>query len=268
MIYAFYADVFWMNSMLMNWAVLMAATRFRRQAGWKNVFRCLGAAALGSTIETIVIVNVRSYPAMTALSILAVIPGMVWIVFAGRGWKQFLWDLLLCFGVTILLGGIMTSLDERAGIGRIPFLMAVLGIFFAEILLHWLYGMVHLQQKIYPVELCSGGRTVRCNGLLDTGNMLRIPENSQAVHIVGSKIPGQLGLGSCDVVGMVSYQSLGTGEGKLPVYRIDSLQLLNMNKKSSGKAFVHAAIIAQADPGLLDSKPYQVILHSDVVRMV
>lgn len=221
---------------------------------------------MGSTFETLVLVTVRSYLAMTTLSLLMVIPGMVWLTFEKRSWRQFLGNLLLSFGVTILLGGIMTVLDERTGIGRIPLLMAFVGILTAELLLRWLYGMVRLQQKLYPVELCNGEQRVCCNGLLDTGNMLRVPGKNQAVHIVSSHIPEQLGLQSGDAVGVIGYQSLGTREGNIPIYQIDSLQLLNLAGKKQAYASEQAAVIAQAEPGLLDRKPYQIILHSDIVK--
>lgn len=267
-IYAFYVDVFWLNCFLMNYAVLLLAGHALKQQGRKHWARSGLASLAGSVWSVAVLLLVQNYPFFQMMNILVFIPTMARIAFRWSGWREWVKRIILCCGITVLLGGITAALEGRGVLGRLPFAGAVVGILLGELLLRYLYGMVRRQRHLFSLEILMGEKREICTGLLDTGNRLRVPVSGEPVHIVSNAIIERLGLNASDAAGMVGYRTLGTADGMLFIYRVDAVQEAKTPKvdKKAGKkpqgSACHA-VIAGADERMFEKKPYQVILNSD-----
>lgn len=267
-IYAFYVDVFWLNCFLMNYAVLLLAGHAQKLQGKKLWLKSALASLAGSVGSVIVLLLMHSYLLFQMINILIIIPVMVRIAFHSGKWQEWIKRILLCYGITVLLGGITTALDYGTGIPKIPFMGGLVGVLLGELLLRYLYGMIRLQRHLFPLEILLGEKKETCTGLLDTGNLLRVPGSGEPVHIVSDAIIKSLGLTTCDAAGIVGYQALGTSDGMLFIYRVDGIRELTEPTAEKIQSQPAPAVIAGADEKMFARKSYQVILHSDFEERV
>ena len=105
-IYAFYIDVFWLNLFLMNGTILLLAGRVQGKTYIRQWFKCFASAGIGSTVSVVVLLSVKNYQLFWLCQVLGIIPGMVRLAFGKCLGKVFLRMMFLCYGITILMGGV------------------------------------------------------------------------------------------------------------------------------------------------------------------
>lgn len=259
-IYAFYADVFWLNSFLLHAAILVFASECQKRQGKRQVLRCIASSAAGSTLELLILLGTGSYRVFLWGSFFAAIPLMVFLAFGKTCWQLFLKSNVLCWGITVMLGGVITALENRTGISQIPFLTGIVGILLGKIGIRCFYMQYKIQQFLLPVTLQDKEKRIACMGLMDTGNLLKEPYRGRAVHIADPKILEQMMIGKEHFLGMVPYQALGTESGLLEIYQVEGMGYLKKGKEF----WIRPVIIAKAPGSLLEGKQYGIILNSEL----
>lgn len=272
-IYAFYADVFWMNNTLMNGAILLIVRMLQaghlhrgRQGKWMEAYgaklwRIAVSASCGGLLEVLLLLFVRSYVGYLALSHLFVIPLMVLIAFGRSTPGKFLRRIFLCYGAAVGLGGILTALENTFGIGQIPVLGGIVAAILTLSGCRFFYAFLSRQKNLYGLELKNKGAVVQCRGLWDSGNQLREPYGNRPVHILSEAVAGQLLLNETESLGLIPFSALGKSDGVLPIYQLEELRIL----KEREPICLADAVVAKAQPGLLEKGDFQVILHADTL---
>lgn len=260
--HVFYADIFWLQNSLMNGIILLIAGRARKIPYARSLVRVLAIAAAGGAAETGLLLLTGSYRLYLLLSHILVMPVMVFAAFGKSGIKVFIQNIFLCYGVAVLLGGCVEAVENTAGILRLSFFAGVLGAVLAEFFFRYFYRRGKEQKRLFPMELQNGEYHVWCDGLLDSGNLLREPVQKLPVHIVSPGIMQKLHVEKENCMGVIPFRALGTADGILEIYRIDGISIM----ENGAQNWSHPAVLAKAEDGLFTRKQYQIIVNPAILE--
>jgi hypothetical protein len=260
-IYVFYADVFLLQSCLMNLGILLvsgALMPVRRLLSGKHRIGLLSAASVGAGVFQLLILYLTgSYPAYLFVSFLVLIPGMVYVLAGREPVPVFCRRLIVSYLVAVVLGGVVGAAENLLHLNQIPVWILLLSLFAAKKGLCVWKTQTKRQEQLCTVTLRHKGKCVQTTALWDTGNCLREPEGERPVHIISAEMFRKLEISANDYVGLAGYCSLGNEEGILPLYEIDGISA------DANAAFEQPAkaVVACAGGQLLAQKTYQVILN-------
>lgn len=209
---------------------------------------------------------------------------MCLMAYPTRGFKQLVGAVFVLYLTTWGMGGILNFLyfQTKAGIWLNDMLYgehAVPGIWWLLIcaaivggvwILAWdWYQYVSSNRKIiYPVEIQFGGKSIKVNALLDTGNRLYTP-GGNPVSIMDHRLAEEW-LGKqeiekmdCRLEGGISYflipyQSIGREQGVMPVIKADWMII----HRGTVDETVATPAIGISELCFSMDKEYQVILHA------
>lgn len=256
-IYAFYIDIFWLNLFLMNGTILLLANRICGKNNIRQCIKCFISSALGSSVCIVVLLVVRNYNLFWLCQVLGVVPMMVRLTFGKRPVKVFFRLLFLCYGITILIGGVTMVLEQNWKVACNPLLCGTIAVIMVEMIIRSFRFQLRERRNLLDVKIVRGDKSCELKGLLDTGNRLCTPFGKEPVHIVDRKIIAQLDLLGTKAEGVTAYQSMGNREGYLYYYRVEQMII-------DGKYTIPNALIAEAGEGLLKDRLYQGILNAEV----
>ncbi len=259
-IYAFYADVFWMNQFLLNTAVLFLTGEFYKKTDRHTRIRSAGAAAVGGVLGIIVLLVFQSYYVFLGVQYLLVLPLMMLLTFGRDSIRTFLKRYTASFAAAVLLGGLVHALENVAGIAQIPFLGCICGFLIAEGLIRQSVRQRQLQRLLIPVSLTHRGRCISCLGLMDTGNLLHEPYAGRPVHMLCTSVMSELPMERNDFLGLVPCQTISAADGLLEIYQIEKLCITRDGQMHQ----IDSAVIARAQKELFRGKEYGIILNSEV----
>ncbi len=260
--YIFYADIFWLQNSLMNGIILLIAEGIRKVPYRKCAVRVFLVSGIGSLAEIGLLLWIRNYRLFLWISYLAVLPVLVFLTFGRTRPKEFFQNSLLCCGIALLLGGTVPAAENLTGFRRLSLLVGLLFCLFAGAFFRFVYRIVCEQKRLFAVELKNGGYRVRCEGLMDSGNLLREPEKHLPVHIVSPDVMERLHVGENSRMGAVLFHSLGKSDGILELYRIDGISVIGPKTEKQSQP----AVIAKAQEGLLRNRRYQMILNEGIME--
>lgn len=184
MYYEFYVDVFFVVNLVMDFMLLRLVNRVLK--GTATPLRSLAGAALGAAgLCVIVLLPVISPWIRVLLSHGVINVLMIRVGLGCRRPRRLLFGLLLLYGLTFLMGGILTALPESTR-EDIP------AFFFYTAATYWIIviGMrlfKYLKGKSFAVcevTIRNGGKSVKVKGLYDTGNRLRDSVTGKPVSVV------------------------------------------------------------------------------------
>lgn len=250
-IYVFYADVFWWNSFLQKFTVLILLSCFK--TGRKRFFltRLCVVAALASFFDLIFLFLIHSWSVYSALWNLFVFPLMIFFCFSWNGILCFLRDYGISYLFSLFLGGTMTAMKNLIPIKWSGGLLVVWG----GILSFYLWRQVKVRQenlnRMEEVEIYQNEKQLRCGLLWDTGNLLTEKRTRKPIYIASESMLRNLGLTMEDAVGSVCYQAVGTECGVLLYYRLNSIRGSDFWEKD--------AFVAGGEDSLFAGKEYQII---------
>jgi stage II sporulation protein GA (sporulation sigma-E factor processing peptidase) len=260
-IYIFYADVFFLSNVLMNGCILLIANEINHTCKKYKILRIAAAALAGGGMELLFVLLIRTEILYLAASHFVAIPVMVLIAYGRCNFKIFLKNAIACYGAALLMGGAVEAIENTWGIHRMPLLAGAAAMLVCIPLFRYLVRAGKMGKSLFAVELMHRGKTVRCTGLLDTGNLLMEPVKKMPVSILSPHLMKQLAMQDEDRCGILLYQSLGTSEGALETYCIDRLAI----RKDGTWQYVSPAIVAAAPGDLLRGKNYEVILNAQIM---
>lgn len=215
------------------------------------------SALTGSVFYILLLLGI-GYVYSAVVMAVFVIPFMLYLAFGWDGWRNFIFRIGLSLLSAVLLDGIISALSNLFGIKSLYLYGAALAFPVAKITVSMLAVSVHQQNCRMRVTFVNCGKSASCMGLYDSGNLLRMPDSGEPVHIASPKLLGQLLAG--EPVCEIPYQTLGTDGGIIAVYRLESMCI----EGKKGKNVYGAQWVGMAQEGLLHNKPYQVILNSAV----
>ncbi len=249
-----------MQNFLMDLIAVTGVNFFlRRRRKYRYLIAAAGAASLLGLILLLLVKDVLIYALLTHFFLNT---GMVLAGFGIRGGKRaFLENWAATYLAVILLGGLTGWLT---GSGLIPngFLPAALAATAG------LYGLLlYLMRRrsfgnhIYAVQLKKDTRQLEIKGYWDSGNQLKDPYTGQSVNILSHTKAKEFLDETKDKIRLVPYRSLGEREGLLRVTDVDELVICDGKHNVQ---IAHASV-GIADPGLLEPKEYDMILHASVL---
>lgn len=253
--------MFLLQNFLMDLIALAGVNYFlRRHRKYRDLILTAGLASLLGLLLLLAVKNDLLY---TLLAHFVLNSAMVLVCFGIRGGKRaFLENWAVTYLVVILLGG-FTGWLRGSGLlpaGAVPAALAgMLGLF---LILFYLMQRKSFGNHIYEVQLKKDVREICLNAYWDSGNQLKDPYTGQGVSILSHARAKEFLDGTKDQIRLVPYRSLGEREGLIRVTDVDEL-ILHDGKE---RVRISHAAIGIADPGLLEPKEYDLILHASCLQ--
>lgn len=264
-IYVFYVDVFLVQNFLMNLIILSLTTVFwKRSVKWGKL-RMVAAGLFGAVLSALCLILLGNYRGTMAVMAFFIVPAMLVLAFGWPGGRQF----VFCVGTSLLsavvLNGVALAFYNLIGITTLNLYVSIVVLITAHFLVKCMLVSVRQQKRQLEVTLTGSGECVSCMGLYDSGNLLRIPETEEPVHIIAPELMSRLaGKGESDELTeeTIAFRALGAGEGNLKVYRIRALDA----RQGNFCCHMEPAWVGCGDEALMKGKSYQIILNAAIMN--
>ncbi len=273
MYYEFYLDIYFLENLVMNCLVLHMAARMRKVFPSRG--RTVLAGALGACVLCAAVVSpIHKSKALTMLCGAASYPVMA---LAAYGKKEAVQNMAVIAGVSLILGAIWQFLRIQLAM---PFFAAVPGGYLLACIVWDGWRRKKSRTKyIYDVTLQRGKNEISLKALLDSGNRLVQPVTLRPVHIVDFEQLRKL-LSKEETEELedllkyrtqktasgkftyVPFQSIGGGEGVLPVMALDGIRVKHGESAWSAKGI----LVAVSKKAVSGRGEYQMILHPRILE--
>lgn len=258
--YEFYPDVFWITNFAMDLLVLLLVRRIRKHHG--PLHRLFLAAVLGAAASVLFVLWLPGLLWYRLLIHILVNPAMLFLVFRQRNVLDFLKDFFWSYGVTILLGGVMSFGLQRADAWQYFPLWALFAYGVSTLIF---YGFMAQKERKLCFELLVMTEQERLSltGFLDTGNLLTDPIMHQPVHIIQEELLLDAITKEGLPIRYIPFHSLGQEQGLLPVVTLKAMYIRRPeDKESTLPAYIEKPVFGLAKEKLFQQKKYQVILNA------
>lgn len=224
MTYEWYADIFCLTGLLMDFcAVYAAGIILNRAVSWK---RCLVACVFGVGASVSLLILIPQYAIYSLIVHGLVHPLMTFMVFGGRDRAGYLRALLTVYMVLFVMGGVqnwLTVLDNRAT-GQIIAYGLVAALLFTG------YQIRHrVMKNVCRVEVWLAGKSRMLWAYCDSGNLLMDPDSGAPVSVLEQELFEQL---PQDTVRKkeISYRTI-CQEGTMAVVLLDRMDIWQKGTK-------------------------------------
>lgn len=253
MYYEFYADIFFLENIFMDFALLLLTGQvlhWQRKPG--RILLGSFAGAMGAVgllllpVRGLFITILLGYVFLSAL--------MVKIAFAVKERRQLIKGVLYLYGMTFLAGGIFQMIFSRI---TLPVIFAgFLSILILLLLLEIRCRLKYKTQDMYDVTLFYQERSKKVRGLKDTGNHLREPIFGRPVCVADAQVMRELLDGSAKVF-YIPYHSIGKSRGLLPGVTLDSMDI---RRDADTQKIEHPVVAISKEP-VSSQGEYQILLN-------
>lgn len=258
-IYVFYADVFWLQNFLMDFIALTGVNYFlKRHKRWRRIALIAAIFAAVSLLLLLVLHNMSLYLLLVHF---VCNTSMVLLCFGWEGKRPFLENWAVTYLGILLLGGVFQWLWESGLLPQNYMLTASLAAVVGYVACVYLMQRKDFANQIYVVYLKKGTRQREFHAYWDSGNQLRDPYTGQAISIVSARAAEVFVDRGQDAIRYVPYRALGTEQGLMEVFTVEELRIRDGRRERK----VGPAAIGIANPGLLEQKEYDMILHASLL---
>lgn len=219
------------------------------------------AAGVFSALSLACLLVIRNYMLYCLVVHFFLNTGMVFSCFGKCGKKEFLENWTVTYLVIILLGGVVEWLNGSGLIGRGFLLPACLGAVIVYGALLYFMHRKTFGNHIVRVQISKDERQMELAAYFDSGNQLMDPYTGQGICILSYAKAQEFLNDKKDRIRFVPYRSLGENTGLLRVTDVDELILYD---KGRCLRLAHMAV-GIANPGLLEDKEYDLILHASLL---
>lgn len=244
----------------MNILVLSLTCLFCKSAIGYRKLRMTLAAVSGTGMEAFVLLF---FPYVFSILCVAIVIVPLMLVFA-FGWenkKQRMVRILSSWLSIVLLNGVSTAVYNLTGLQNLYLYTALVTAGIASVLVKNLVMSVQRQKKQMPVVIYNGSASVSCMGLLDSGNLLTMPQSTEPVQIADEALLQKI-VNENTLQKKITYRALGNSAGELNVYCVDGMRVeIGPDQFRSW----NPVWIGCAQQGLLHDRTYQMILHASVL---
>ena len=259
-IYIFYADVFVLQNMCMDYIALAGVNCFLKRR--KKLRVLILVSFLGSFISLFLQIGIKNAGVRTILLHFVVNTGMTCFAFGWTGKRAFLENWCFVYLTILFLGGIM-EWEETIGFSTSFFwIKAILAAVTLSVVTVYFMQKKNFMERIYPVEILHKGKQIAIRGYWDSGNLLVDPYVKEPVNILQKEKAEKLFDRQTDYMRLVPYASLGNLDGLLEVYSVDAMYIWLGKKKLELKP----AVVGIAKEDLFKGREYDMILQATVLE--
>ena len=260
MYYELYIDVLFLENLVLDYLLLRLVRQILGCSATQ--LRMCMAAGIGSL----------SFCILCWFSLLWTVPGMlvsyvgismlmVKLGFGIRGIGPLLRAVGMLYVCSLLLGGILTWLEEMFWPGKWPlWLLAVPGLLLLELAVRWIFFVRRQRAYLCQVTLFYGGVCRTLTGLWDTGNQLYDPLHQKPVSLV-EKRALEPEVSREELLFPISYHSVGNKDGMLKALIADYLTV----KLNGRTCLVERPVLALVEEALSSDGSYTLILNPNAV---
>lgn len=256
-IYKFYLDVFFFQNFFMDGAIIILTLWVMKIPIIPRIKRIVIGDLIGTASAIFLLYLPIDYHFYELISFLVIVPLMCHFVSGIKDEREIFLEILYSYIVAFLLGGVAQVLNSR---------MSNFYIFSVVITFICIEVWNQIRRENNKLYICTlfytNPKTNITNkysltGLLDTGNVLRYPEDNKLISITTEEIIKALGINQKPL--NVQYTTVA-GKAVMDVYCIDKLVIMKKGKEQ----VINQAYIGRIDNQILKDKKYQMILNGGV----
>ena len=262
MSYIFYADVYFLQNLLIKIAVLYLSLYCNKKrieiTRIRGLLKLCLVAGMGTIIEIAGLLMITSYNMFVIGVHLFEVPFMVWLVL--RKEKQRRIKVIIAgYFFTMIINGILEILWNQYGEhgSYLFYLIFSCGTVIVGVRIWCNYSQ--MKKGIYRVEISDKGRLYQTNAFYDSGNQLRDPYTGKGVQIVSIRLLERFQRERGEPV-YIPYQALGNDTGMLEVYYIDELII----EGECERITIQNCPMGVTKDNLFEGKNYEIILNEEV----
>ena len=252
-IYAFYIDVFYLRTFIVNTMGMICITYVLKIPLYGRIRRIILAGAASGMVSCLLLLF-GGYSIYRWLSLFVVAPAAVYFATDARIGMIKLFGLSVF--VTVLSGGVVYALDSL--LSADTSLICTGGFVITYMILKSWCERSNESRGLYRVTIMEKEKKVYVTALYDSGNLLKKQPENVPVHIAKASV--------FDITGddkeyiNVPYKSLGNENGCLKACYFDTMVVENKGKKK----LLHNVLIGKASENLLTNSAYDMILNEAV----
>ena len=252
-IYAFYIDVFYLRTFMVNSMGMICITYVLKIPLYGRIRRIILAGAASGMVSCLLLLF-GGYSIYRWLSLFVVAPAAVYFATDARIGMIKLFGLSVF--VTVLSGGVVYALDSL--LSADTSLICTGGFVITYMILKSWCECSNDSRGLYRVTIMEKEKRVYVTALYDSGNLLKKQPENVPVHIAKASV--------FDITGddkeyiNVPYKSLGNENGCLKACYFDTMVVENKGKKK----LLHNVLIGKASENLLTNSAYDMILNEAV----
>lgn len=258
MYYELYIDVLFLVNFMMDYLLLLVVRRILKcRAGHRDI--CAGSL-IGSLSACAVMALPSSLSFLKLILFHVVVNAlMIRIGLKIREGESFLRAAVGLYAGGFLLGGIFTYLYQYMRTGSLFFAAAVLSYEAAQGIWSFITEIQRLNQCRCRVTLYFMGKEDTVEALIDTGNSLTDPVTGRPVCVIEKQAVETLIRERAGELRYISFHSVGTENGKLPVIQLD-----RMCVHREEECWIRHPVIGISRERISAGGRYQMILNPDV----
>lgn len=256
----FYADVFLLQNLCMDYAAVMGSNLLLKRR--KGGIRLFIVSLLSSVAGLILVLFVKSSVLYQLLTHFVLNTGMVLGCFGIGSKRRFLENWMVTYFAVVLLGGGMEWLQEQQILSRYRFIQMMAAAVVLFSIAAYLVQFRSFGSHIFPGCVKKDVREIKLRAYYDSGNQLRDPYTGKAVSIMSFGKAKEFLEIEKDNIRLVPYRSLGEQNGLLRVTDVEILEIM----QGSHRIVIKNAVIGVAEEGLLEGKDYDLILHAALLE--
>lgn len=255
-IYAVYLDIFIMQNFLIDGLCMLGVkVLLREQKKYGFLYLLLGSM-LGTLLGTGAFFLIHNFFMYQAVIYLAVQPLTIFCSLRPCGWKQFLKQMICCYILYFLMGGVWEFLLIFLG-NKSTFFLPASVLLFAAVLLG-LHVVEKRRSHMCTCVLINGSAKEEGTAISDSGNLLRDPISGRPVSVVSELWKNSLEIRP-EKIRVIPYHTV-SGQSELMEAAVIPVMLL----KTDGEIREYGPVmIGFADPAVFAGKRYCVILNKE-----
>lgn len=258
MYYELYIDVLFLVNFLMDYILLLVTKKVLRiSSSYGRI--CLGAL-LGAFLTCLVTAVGIPFTFIKVILFYVLVPSAM--LAAGiplRSSDGFLRALITIYISGFLVGGIFEYLNQYVQVGSLFFALAMASYYLASGILKMLALLFHFGEAHCVVTLQLDGESCEAKAIMDTGNHLKDEVSGKAVSIISRRLAEKIfGRGMPEGIRYIPYQTIGKGNGLIPVVPIDRICIAGREEQQ-----VEQPMIAISEDSSFGNG-YDVILNPDI----
>lgn len=227
--YVFYADVYFIQNMLLKITVLYLALLINKQSHRVHPIKIPIAAAMGTVMEILGLMYGGSFSFFVGMVYVMEMP-LIFFFLLGKIGKIWIRVSVWAWLFVMFVNGVVEVLYIWGGQkGHLT------GIVVVSCLAVFIGGKQFLeyqrqQKRIFSVELIHKDKIYRIQGLYDSGNQLKDPYSGKGIHIISLKLSQKMHITE-DKQMLVPYRSLGNENALLAVYYLERIIIYGDKEK-------------------------------------
>ena len=221
--YIFYADIYFIQNLIMKLGVLGLTIRILKIQMTKPVMKVVAIASVGTILEIAGLFFVPNYQWFIALVHLIEVPAMMAVLLGKQ--REYIGKGIICgYFFVLVINGVVEVLWNLIGNGWLYPLLVLAGNILAAFAVCYAVRRWQMSKGVYPVDIYLPDVIWTAKGYYDSGNHLKDPYTGKSVHIISSKLAQKLEFPSEQKV-CIPYQSLGNETGLIDVYYVEMIRI-------------------------------------------